>query len=77
MKQVLLRVGFCLLVAPNAGSPFLGHFKAMCTALNLPCQRALRGNQALLQRPRFNTPGIPRWQPGTTTTLALGMLTIQ
>eukprot|EP00977_Amphora_coffeiformis_P029689 scaffold42356_cov603-Amphora_coffeaeformis.AAC.1 len=44
MKQVLLRVGLCLLAAPDAGSPFLGHLKAMCKALNLPCQPALQGN---------------------------------
>eukprot|EP00977_Amphora_coffeiformis_P025741 scaffold21816_cov129-Amphora_coffeaeformis.AAC.1 len=27
VQQVLLRIGFCLLVAPDAGSPFLGHFQ--------------------------------------------------
>jgi hypothetical protein len=44
MKHVLLRVGFCLLVAPDAGSTFLGHFKQMCSVLKLPCKPALRGN---------------------------------
>ena len=44
MKHILLRVGFCLLVAPDAGSPFLRHFEAMCQTLKLPCKPGLRQN---------------------------------
>jgi hypothetical protein len=44
MKHVLLRVGFCLLVAPDAGSPFFLHFKKMCEVLKISCQPALGGN---------------------------------
>ena len=44
MKHVLLRVGFCLLVAPDAGSTFKRHFEAMCKSLKLPCKPGLRHN---------------------------------
>jgi len=44
MKHVLLRVGFCLLVAPDAGSAFRLHFESMCDSLKLAHKPGLRHN---------------------------------
>ena len=35
MKDILLKIGLCLLVAPDAGSPFKKNFVDMCKALRL------------------------------------------
>ena len=55
MKDVLLRVGFCLLVCPDADSKFKAHFTTMCEALNLPCKPGLKGNhKSVLVERLFN-----------------------
>jgi hypothetical protein len=50
MQQVLLKVGMCGLVCPDAGSSFCGHFTKLCETLNIPCNAAAKGNQQVSER---------------------------
>jgi len=44
MQQVLLTIGMCGLVVPDAGSAFLGLFQTMCHQMDLPHDPTAKGN---------------------------------
>ena len=53
MKHVLLRIGFCLLIAPDAGTHFMSHFVDMCKTLKVACDPALKSNHQSASIERF------------------------
>ena len=53
MMHVLLRVGFCGVVVPDAASGFKAEFKEMCESLGLLYHDAVRGNPMAVSVERF------------------------
>lgn len=53
MQQVLLKVGMCGMIRPDADSKFLGQFKNVCAILDIPCDPAARGNHKAVSVERF------------------------
>jgi hypothetical protein len=53
MMHVLLRVGFCGVVVPDAASGFKAEFKEMCESLGLLYHDAARGNHKAVSVERF------------------------
>jgi len=53
MTHVLLRVGFCGVVVPDAASSFKEQFKSMCTVLGIACSDAARGNHQAVSVEHF------------------------
>ena len=53
MTHILLKVGCCGIICPDAASSFKDQFQAMCTALQLPYSDAARGNHKAVSVERF------------------------
>ena len=53
MTHILLKVGCCGIICPDAASSFKDQFRAMCTALQLPYSDAARGNHKAVSVERF------------------------
>ncbi len=53
MQQVLLKVGMCGMIRPDADSKFLGHFVAVCKILDIPFDAAARNNHKSVSVERF------------------------
>ena len=53
MQQVLLKVGMCGMIRPDADSKFQSHFVAMSEILHIHCDPAARGNHKSVSVERF------------------------
>ena len=53
MQQVLLKVGMCGMIRPDADSKFQGDFVSMCELLHIPCDPAARNNHKSVSVERF------------------------
>ena len=53
MQEFLLKVGLCGLIIVDAGSTFLGQFKAMCWILSIHLHTATQGNHKAVSVEHF------------------------
>jgi hypothetical protein len=50
MQEVLLKVGFCVVVVIDEGGTFKGIFQEMCGILKIRCHTVARSNYIVLRR---------------------------